>query len=172
MGGINSGRRPDVWERRPQVEDALIIDIPLLRAHDALTSGTHGILHWTRSKSECAFLTHGDELILAYALKGRAYQQSIHLAAIPLRWNNGTSRTCLLCSQCGRRGYKLYLSRRQPYFLCRVCQGLVYELQAPHYGGLCYALLRVMRAERRYASRWERAYRRKHKHSNQRRSTR
>jgi hypothetical protein len=113
MGGINSGRRPDLWEQRPQVEDALIIDLPLLRAYDALTSGTHGVLHWISSKSECAFQTHGDELTLEYAVKGCAYRQSIRLAAIALWWNNGTSRPCLLCSQCGCRVYKLYLSHRQ-----------------------------------------------------------
>jgi len=172
MGGMNSGRRPDLWEQRPQVEDALIIDIPLLRAHDALTSGTHGVLHWTGSKRQCAFQTHGDELTLTYAIKGCAYRQSIRLATIPLWWNNRTSRPCLLCSQCGRRGYKLYLSRRQPYFLCRRCQGLVYEVQATHYSGLCYALLRGMKEECRYAAWWKRTYGRKRRRSKQRRSAR
>jgi hypothetical protein len=155
MGGLNSGRRPEIWDPRPQVEDALLLDIPLLRSYDALTSGAHGVMQWTEKRGCIAFHTHGDMITFDYAIRGRAYQQSIQFAAIPLHWSHSTARPCLFCSACQRRGYKLYLSRR-PYFLCRGCQGLVYEAQTLHFGGLCYAYLRSLKEERRFEAWWKR----------------
>jgi len=138
MGGMNSGRVADFMEQRPQVEDAVILDIPLLRAHDALVEGARGVLCWERSKA--TFQAENDVLVLDYTTKGMQVHQRIAWSRIPLEWNNGTYRLALHCSDCGRRGYKLYLSRK-PRFLCRACQDLVYELQMLHPGGLPYRLM-------------------------------
>lgn len=160
MGGINSGRRPGMWDARPQVEDALILDISLLRAYNAFTTGVCGVMHWADGRGCMNFQSYGDSITFSYIVRGQEYQQYVTLTTVPLNWNNATSRLALLCTECDRRGYKLYLSRK-PYFLCRVCQSLVYEAQTVHYGGLCYAYLRIMKEERKYHKTWKQTQERK-----------
>jgi len=154
MGGINSGRRPDVWEQRVQVEDALVLDIPLLRAHGALSTGTKGLLTWKERPSTVEFAARpSGRILLHYGRREHAYFQVITIEHIPLHWHHGTFRLALVCMQCGRRGYKLYLGRT-PYFLCRRCQDLIYELQTVHYGSLCHVIVATAREERQYYAAW------------------
>jgi hypothetical protein len=154
MGNYNSGRRPEIWDPRPQVEDANVIDIPLLRAYNALTPGNAGLLTWPDGKSRAGFTYDGETLTLDYSIKGQAYRQFIQVASMQLKLNHAPRRTCLLCPECGYRGYKLYLSRK-PRFLCRKCQGLTYELQTYRHGSLCYMLLQSIKEERRYFEHWK-----------------
>lgn len=168
MGGMNSGRRPKSRNSLPQVEDALILDIPLLRAYDAFTPGASGVMQWADGRACMQYQSSGENITFSYTVKERneviwwTYSQCVKLTTVPLSWNNGTSRPALFCPECGRRGYKLYLSRK-PYFLCRVCQGLIYEAQTIHFGGLAYQLLRGFKEERKFHEVWKRAQARKGK---------
>jgi hypothetical protein len=150
MGNYNSGRRPEIWNPRAQVEDALILDIALLRAHDALSAGSQGVIQWPDAKSRASFCRQGETLTLDYSIRGQAYRQHVQLTTMVLSLNHAPHRTCLLCSECGRRGYKLYLSKLKPFFLCRKCQNLCYEQQTYNSRGLCYMLYQGIRRERKY----------------------
>ena len=156
MGGTNSGRHPELWDPRGQVEDALVLDAALLRRSGAFAVGV-GTLKWESSRA--AFRCDGERLTLIYTTRGQEYCQHIRLSSIPLNWRRWHStRPALLCSECGYRGYKLYLSKRQPYFLCRRCQGLIYEIQTYNSRGLCHALLQSIKAERKVMVRCKRTH--------------
>ena len=157
MGGMNSGRQPDLWGSRPQVEDALILDIPTLRKFGALTDGAKGTLVWMNNRGELGFQMSGDTLRLDYAVRGQPYRQFIRLVPMRLKLNNNPSRICLLC-ECGYQGYKLYLSRTKPCFACRKCQNLIYEAQTVHHGGICYLLIQAIKEERRFHAQWQREH--------------
>jgi hypothetical protein len=148
MGGHNSGRRPEMWDTRGQVEDAAILDAASLRRLGAFACGAAGILKW-EDGNRVEFRCDGSTITLNYTTRGRAYCQHIQLSSVPLNWSRKPSaRPALLCSECGYRGYKLYFSKRQPYFLCRACQHLIYEIQTYNSLGMCHALLKVLKEER------------------------
>jgi hypothetical protein len=153
MGNYNSGRRPEMWDPRGQVEDAVVLEAGLLRQYGAFVRGAAGILRWEGSSA--SFRCDGERLTLNYRTRGQEYCQHIRISEVSLKWSQRRStRPALLCD-CGYRGYKLYLSKRQPYFLCRTCQGLIYELQTYNSSGLCYALLKSIKEERRIRYAWQ-----------------
>jgi len=169
MGGFNSGRRPEMWDPRGQVEDALMLDAGALRHSGAFVRGAAGILRWEGSSA--SFRCDGERLTLNYTTRGQAYSQHIRLSSVPLKLNHArSSRPALLCD-CGYRGYKLYLSKRQPYFLCRTCQGLIYELQAHHSSGLGHLFLQSIKEERRYYAAWQKHHTKKRRDTDRTLST-
>jgi hypothetical protein len=152
-----------IFGRRPQVEDALVLDLALLRKSGALTSGARGELRFTELDSimmEClcgiaGYENQGGVITLYYGVSGKPYMQVLDLQPMQLYIHAQPSRLCLMCPRCRYRGYKLYLSQ-QPYFLCRTCQNLNYELQTAHYGSLSYLYLQSVRREREHYLRWKR----------------
>jgi len=62
MGNINSGRRREMFGPRPQVEDAALLDIAMLRKAGALTDGALGLIHI--GQGSLIFSTQGDIVTL------------------------------------------------------------------------------------------------------------
>lgn len=138
------GRYP-TWERKSTVEDSIVLDSSamyhsgILRL-DGAASGTWKM---DEGRSTIAYHRIGERLYLDYSVKGQAVAYMVKLAAIPLRWNNGTARLVFECPAkgCERRAYKLYLAPGGLYFACRQCNKLGYDTQLYHPGTLVYQLV-------------------------------
>lgn len=144
MGGINSGRRMQLWaseRNNPIAEESVILSIFALSRSGGLKDGVSGI--YRNGSDALQFWTKDNTLILQYQTRGQEVKQCIDIGQIPLRWNNSTYKPCFICPQCKRSAYKLYIAYGCTRFLCRVCYNIGYELQTIHYGGLAFRYMSI-----------------------------
>lgn len=149
MGGINSGRRMVLFaeeRNKPLAEEASILDIAALVRLRMVDNHASGIYRW--GNDALSYSTHGKIITLDYQVRGQAIRVNITIGEIPLYWNNGTSRRCFLCPECGKSVYKLYIPLGHTRFCCRLCSGIAYESQTIHYGSIAYRFAALCKEER------------------------
>lgn len=134
MGGYGSGNRyGGSRSDRETVEDCLALDINSLvrkRLFVLNARSLEGILTWTRGEREigsCVYsfnaLAGNLEIKLRYTYNDtEQISCTIYLEAIAAHL--GGKRLYLICPECGKRRWHLYLNH---YVKCRVCHDLTYE---------------------------------------------
>jgi hypothetical protein len=128
MGGLGSGRRYSNQERRPIVEDFVVLDIRTFKDH----LNSKAIITQTVFENECeAFkflidLSFSDRIKIYYPFKGKNRIQTIKLA--DKLCNFGGSRTYMLCPECKKKCCVIYLGKNGKW-ACQRCLGLAYKSQ-------------------------------------------
>ena len=131
MGGLNSSRWREDYQRKLTVEECLCLDINLLVKDGFIEIGRcdSGILVWTNQilKTElakCAIEVNSvdpadSEINIDYQIgTGKHINEDIFsIGTVP---NYGGIRWWFECPGCGRKAVKLYMGHK-PYFRCRKC---------------------------------------------------
>jgi len=126
---IGSGRRYRPEEVQPIVENAICLDLTLLKKHEGFKPGNCLDITYSANSQDIITLNIavGKEFLsVNFVDKGKYREQDIKIISIPCF--GIYSRQYLLCPACGTKRKQIYLGS-DGTFSCRLCNGLGYRVQ-------------------------------------------